>query len=100
MKVPSALIGLQSLSLGVFLGQVAATPLPPKPSRATVADGTAALDQGTVKGFTDDYGNSVFLGIPFAQTTGGQNRYVMAVLHRLRFTDHCVDGRLPRTSRS
>ncbi|KAI4959377.1 hypothetical protein J4E86_003099 [Alternaria arbusti] len=75
MKVPSALIGLQSLSLGVFLGQVAATPLPPKPSRATVADGTAALDQGTVKGFTDDYGNSVFLGIPFAQTTGEQNRW-------------------------
>jgi hypothetical protein len=84
MKVSTSLIGLQSLSLGVFLGQVAGTPLPPKPSRATVAAGTATLDQGTVKGFTDDYGNSVFLGIPFAQTTGGENRYVMAVPHRLR----------------
>jgi hypothetical protein len=84
MKVPTALIGLQSLSLGAFLGQVAGTPLPPKPSRATVADGTATLDQGTVKGFTDDYGNSVFLGIPFAQTTGGENRYVTVAMKRPR----------------
>ncbi|KAL1800391.1 hypothetical protein ACET3X_000733 [Alternaria dauci] len=75
MKVPTTLIGLQSLSLGLFLGQVAGTPLPPKPSRATVTDGIATLDQGTVKGFTDEYGNSVFLGIPFAQTTGGENRW-------------------------
>ncbi|KAG9192139.1 hypothetical protein G6011_10873 [Alternaria panax] len=75
MKVSTALIGLQSLSLGVFLGQVAGTPLPPKPSRATVTNGMATLDEGTVKGFTDDYGNSVFLGIPFAQTTGGENRW-------------------------
>ena len=84
MKVLTALIGLQSLSLGVFLGQVAGTPLPAKPSRATVTDGTATLDQGTVRGFTDDYGNSVFLGIPFAQTTGGENRYVTVAMKRLR----------------
>ncbi|KAG9736258.1 acetylcholinesterase precursor, partial [Aureobasidium melanogenum] len=33
------------------------------------------LNQGTVQGFADASGNSVFLGIPFAETTGGQNRW-------------------------
>jgi hypothetical protein len=38
---------------------------------------TALTTQGPVRGFTDTHGNSVFLGIPFAATTGGANRYVM-----------------------
>lgn len=33
-----------------------------------------ALPQGTVHGFRDAHDNPVYLGIPFAQTTGGQNR--------------------------
>lgn len=35
---------------------------------------SVAIDQGTITGFTDASGNSVFLGIPFAETTGGENR--------------------------
>lgn len=37
---------------------------------------TAVIPQGTIKGFRDSSSNSVFLGIPFAATTGGENRYV------------------------
>jgi hypothetical protein len=32
------------------------------------------LDQGGVQGFRDSSANSVFLGVPYAATTGGQNR--------------------------
>jgi hypothetical protein len=35
---------------------------------------SVALEQGSIEGFRDDSCNSVFLGIPFADTTGGQNR--------------------------
>ncbi|KAK8127033.1 carboxylesterase [Apiospora kogelbergensis] len=35
----------------------------------------AVLPQGTVQGFLDSHNNSVFLGIPFAQSTGGLNRW-------------------------
>lgn len=37
---------------------------------------SVVLPQGTIKGFRDDSRNSVFLGIPFAATTGGENRCV------------------------
>ena len=78
MRVPSASLGgLQSLLLAGVLGQVAvigANPLPPKADKASVTGGVAPLYDGSVKGFTDSDGNSVFLGIPFAATTGGQNR--------------------------
>lgn len=40
---------------------------------------SVVLPQGRIKGFRDDSRNAVFLGIPFAATTGGENRYV----------DHC-----------
>lgn len=33
------------------------------------------LPQATVRGFLDSHNNLVYLGIPYAQTTGGQNRY-------------------------
>jgi hypothetical protein len=32
------------------------------------------LDQGGIQGFRDSHANSVFLGVPYAATTGGQNR--------------------------
>ena len=70
---------LQNLSLVGVLGQAAvvgANPLPPKPGKVPVTGGVAPLYDGSVTGFTDSNGNSVFLGIPFAATTGGQNRYV------------------------
>ena len=35
---------------------------------------TAFTAQGTVNGFTDANGNSVFLGIPYAASTAGDNR--------------------------
>ena len=70
--------GLHSLTLAAVLGQAAVAagnPLHHKTAKATVVNGTAPLQQGTVQGFVDTYGNSVFLGIPFAATTGGKNRY-------------------------
>lgn len=36
---------------------------------------SAITAQGTITGALDDHGNSVFLGIPFAATTGGDNRW-------------------------
>jgi len=35
---------------------------------------TVRLDQGLVRGFEDN-GTYVFLGVPFAETTGGENRW-------------------------
>ena len=32
------------------------------------------LEQGAVQGFRDNHTNSVYLGIPYADTTGGENR--------------------------
>ncbi|KAH8660723.1 carboxylesterase [Tricladium varicosporioides] len=37
---------------------------------------TALTNQGQVSGFQDASGNSVFLGIPYAATTGGDNRWL------------------------
>lgn len=56
------------LSLTVL--QAAAVPCASRSPRTPVV----ALPQGTVHGFRDSHGNPVYLGIPFAQTTGGQNR--------------------------
>ncbi|KAF7190282.1 Isocitrate dehydrogenase [NAD] subunit 2, mitochondrial [Pseudocercospora fuligena] len=36
---------------------------------------SVALSQGVITGSIDSHGNSVFLGIPFAQTTAGKNRW-------------------------
>jgi hypothetical protein len=80
MKIPTSLVvGLQSLSLSILVGYVpvvGGNPLPQKGVKEPVSEATRSLHQGTVKGFTDSHGNSVFLGIPFAETTGGKNRYV------------------------
>lgn len=40
-----------------------------------------SLEQGIVRGFRDNHTNSVFLGVPYAATTGGQNRSVS--FHRM-----------------
>ena len=32
------------------------------------------LEQGSVQGFRDNHTNAVYLGIPYAATTGGENR--------------------------
>jgi hypothetical protein len=34
------------------------------------------LEQGAVEGFRNNHTNSVYLGIPYAATTGGENRLV------------------------
>lgn len=54
-------------------------PPPAPPANAAAGPHTVNLNGGSVKGFADASGNSVFLGIPFAETTGGQNRYVESV---------------------
>lgn len=54
-------------------GPVTRGPPPPAPP---AGPHSVNLQEGTVKGFADASGNSVFLGIPFAETTGGENRYV------------------------
>lgn len=33
------------------------------------------IAQGGVQGFRDGHGNAVYLGIPYAASTGGENRY-------------------------
>lgn len=35
---------------------------------------SAVISQGAIQGFRDGYCNAVYLGIPFAATTGGKNR--------------------------
>ncbi|GJC81614.1 para-nitrobenzyl esterase [Colletotrichum liriopes] len=44
-------------------------------SNTTLVPPSAAIPQGTIKGFRDASCNSVFLGVPFAATTGGKNRW-------------------------
>ncbi|KID94039.1 acetylcholinesterase precursor, partial [Metarhizium majus ARSEF 297] len=36
---------------------------------------SAVISQGAIRGFRDAYCNAVYLGIPFAATTGGKNRW-------------------------
>lgn len=53
--------------------------IPPTTAAGTCANRqqpvpSAIIPQGTIKGFRDASCNSVYLGIPFAATTGGQNR--------------------------
>jgi hypothetical protein len=79
MRIPTALVvGFQSISLGITVGLVpvaSGNPLRPAAVRGNAAAATVSLHAGTVKGSIDSHGNSVFLGIPFAETTGGKNRY-------------------------
>lgn len=53
-----------------------------------------ALPQGEIRGFHDDSSNSVFLGVPFAATTGGENRFVdrSCFLGRVLLTPSKVAG--------
>jgi hypothetical protein len=75
MKVTTAvLVGLQSLCLDLAGAN-------PVARRAATQDASMTLQDGSVKGFVDTYGNSVFLGIPFAETTGGENRYFDSNCH-------------------
>lgn len=37
---------------------------------------SVVLPQGRINGFRDDSRNTVYLGVPFAATTGGENRCV------------------------
>ncbi|KHN94895.1 acetylcholinesterase precursor [Metarhizium album ARSEF 1941] len=62
------------------LGLVAAlwtliVPAVSKPSSCRLPAPIAKTRQGVVTGFRDTYGNAVYLGIPFAATTGGENRW-------------------------
>ncbi|KAF2020341.1 acetylcholinesterase precursor [Aaosphaeria arxii CBS 175.79] len=53
-------------------------PVPPRsPPAPPAADSKlrVTLPQAVIEGFRDTHENSVFLGIPFADTTGGQNRW-------------------------
>lgn len=56
------------------LAPVTARPPPPPPGCADPLP-RAAVPQGTVEGFRDEHCNAVYLGVPFAASTGGQNRY-------------------------
>lgn len=49
------------------------------PSGYATGNGTVprvVLEQGAVQGFRDNSTNEVYLGIPYAATTGGENRWV------------------------
>lgn len=61
-----------SLLLGICIGAECRNP---KPARHDVGGAPRVqLPQATVEGFFDLHNNTVFLGIPFAATTGGSNR--------------------------
>jgi hypothetical protein len=51
-------------------------PSPPAQPASPLCPHAVKLGAGSVQGFADASNNSVFLGIPFAETTGGENRYV------------------------
>ncbi|CAH0054615.1 unnamed protein product [Clonostachys solani] len=72
-------MGAISLSVRVTAGLVLASLLSPVAATATGVCSQSApkavIPQGTIQGFHDSSCNSVFLGIPFAATTGGQNRW-------------------------
>jgi len=68
---------------------------------------TASIRQGQVIGARDASGNSEFLGIPFAATTGGKNRYATKYSDlflspkftaRLTLLDGCRLKQLPNSS--
>jgi len=40
----------------------------------TTSSPRVSLEQGDILGFRDNHTNSVFLGVPYAATTGGENR--------------------------
>ncbi|KAG8408353.1 hypothetical protein J3459_017894 [Metarhizium acridum] len=44
-------------------------------SSCNLSSPTAFISQGAIRGFRDAYCNAVYLGIPFAATTGGKNRW-------------------------
>jgi hypothetical protein len=60
------------VALNLSVGNIADTAIIKSPSNPT-----AATTEGRVIGFQDDSGNSVYLGIHYAATTGGNNRYVL-----------------------
>jgi hypothetical protein len=64
--------GLISLLLGICIGAECRNPAPAR--RIVGGAPRVTLPQATVEGFFDLHNNTVFLGIPFADTTGGQNR--------------------------
>ncbi|KAF3054154.1 hypothetical protein E8E11_011937 [Didymella keratinophila] len=66
--------GLISLLLGICIGAECRNAAP---MRRKIVGGAprVTLPQATVEGFLDLHNNTVFLGIPFAATTGGENRW-------------------------
>ncbi|KAJ4012411.1 hypothetical protein NW752_008097 [Fusarium irregulare] len=72
---------LFTLATGLTLaaGCVALPPPPPPPPGASGAPcpplPPAAIGQGKIEGFRDEHCNGVYLGVPFAASTGGQNRW-------------------------
>ncbi|KAI8938695.1 hypothetical protein NX059_004561 [Plenodomus lindquistii] len=66
------LFGLITLWLGICIGAECSTT-----NAINIVNGVprVSLSQSTMEGFLDLHNNPVFLGIPFADTTGGQNRW-------------------------
>jgi hypothetical protein len=59
------------------LGLASSVSAAPGPTSYASSNNTVprvTLEQGAVQGFRDNHTNSVYLGIPYAATTGGENR--------------------------
>lgn len=80
-SAPKCIMGLVNVcSATLVLAASSAFPHVVAGARTNITRSTSVvLPQGRINGFVDDSRNSVFLGIPFAATTGGENRCV----------DHC-----------
>ncbi|CVL01384.1 uncharacterized protein FPRO_12149 [Fusarium proliferatum ET1] len=71
-------MGLSSMftTTGLILAATCLVPVtakPPQPPCPPIPH--AALPQGDIQGFRDKHCNAVYLGVPFAASTGGQNRW-------------------------
>ncbi|KAF7554310.1 hypothetical protein G7Z17_g3014 [Cylindrodendrum hubeiense] len=69
------LANLFTTATGLILAASCVSPVLATPCSAGQAVPSAVIPQGTITGYQDSSDNSVFLGIPFAQTTGGKNRW-------------------------
>ncbi|CAJ2507094.1 Uu.00g082800.m01.CDS01 [Anthostomella pinea] len=69
------MVSLNLLTTAVCLAVAASSHAAAKPCDRDAKVPSVALEQGTINGMLDAHDNHVYLGIPFAQTTGGENRW-------------------------
>ena len=67
-------MGLKGTLLTVAGFALVAADVPYGYSSSNTSSPRVSLEQGDIQGFRDNHTTSVFLGVPYAATTGGENR--------------------------